>query len=77
MRVAIICDYLEENWHSMDLVAEMLFENLHTNHASDLQATRIRPTMKRRYTRSLLFGKMDFVYDADRCSIASGTIHDC
>lgn len=65
-RLAVLCDMPEENWPSMDLVAEMLVANLQSTHAADLHATRIRPTMKRRYTRSLLFGKMNFVYDADR-----------
>ena len=28
LRVAILADYLEEEWPSMDLVADMLYEHL-------------------------------------------------
>lgn len=28
LRVAVIADYLEEGWPSMDLVADMLFDRL-------------------------------------------------
>ena len=35
LRVAIIADYLEEGWPSMDLVADMLFDRLQREHARD------------------------------------------
>ncbi len=47
-RVAIICDYIEENWPSMDLVAEMLLMQFRDSHTSTVEATRICPRMKRR-----------------------------
>ena len=34
LRVAIIADYLEEGWPSMDLVADMLFDRLQREHAA-------------------------------------------
>jgi glycosyltransferase involved in cell wall biosynthesis len=51
-RLAVICDYREENWPSMDLVAEMLLENLRRDHAEVIEATRLAPLMRRRFTRA-------------------------
>jgi len=52
MRLAVICDYLEENWPSMDLVADMLMQNIEKNYdRSVVQATRVRPTMRKRLGR--------------------------
>ncbi|MBV9957292.1 MAG: glycosyltransferase family 4 protein, partial [Acidobacteria bacterium] len=47
-RVAVICDLPEENWHSMDLVAEMLLKHLRAEHAESVSAEGIRPHLKRR-----------------------------
>lgn len=51
LRVAILADYLEEGWPSMDLVADMLVEHLAREHADAVEATLIRPPMPRRLTR--------------------------
>jgi len=51
LRVAILADYLEEEWPSMDLVADMLYEHLRREHASTVEATLVRPPMPRRLTR--------------------------
>lgn len=50
-RVAVICDFEEENWPSMDLVANMLLNHLQRDFSQRLTATRIRPSMHRRLTR--------------------------
>jgi glycosyltransferase involved in cell wall biosynthesis len=44
MRLAVLADYPEEAWPSMDLVAEMLLKHL----PPDVQGTRICPPWKRR-----------------------------
>lgn len=49
MRVAVICDFLEEQWPSMDLVGDMLFEHLQS--VPGIDAVRIRPPMKTRFAR--------------------------
>jgi len=49
-RVGVVCDLLEENWRSMDLVSNMLLEHLQ-DHSDLLVATRICPSMNRRFTR--------------------------
>jgi len=51
MRVALICDFAEENWPSMDLVAEMLVENLHADYRTVIEATAMRPRMIPRFAR--------------------------
>ena len=51
LRVAIIADYLEEGWPSMDLVADMLMTHLARSHADAVQPTLVRPAMPRRLSR--------------------------
>jgi glycosyltransferase involved in cell wall biosynthesis len=50
-RIGLVCDLAEENWPSMDLVAEMLFENLRTRHSDHFTVERIRPPFRRRASR--------------------------
>lgn len=51
-RVGVVCDYREENWPSMDLVADMLLDNLQQDYAGVIEATRLAPLMRRRFTKS-------------------------
>ena len=51
LRVAIVCDLVEEGWPSMDLVAEMLLDHLGKDHSDVIAAKRICPPMRRRFTR--------------------------
>ena len=60
MRVAIVCDLLEENWPSMELIADMLFEHL------DSSAARLRPPMRPHVTRLPFLGRQVMSYNADR-----------
>src|SRR3712207_6831421 len=48
--LAAICDYREENWPSMDLVADMLLHDLQKDYAGTIKATRLAPPMRRRFT---------------------------
>jgi glycosyltransferase involved in cell wall biosynthesis len=48
LRAAVICDFAEEAWPSMDLVGDMLLEALQQNAQGNVEATRIRPSMKQR-----------------------------
>ncbi len=66
MRVALICDFAEENWPSMDLVAEMLVENLHADYRTVIEATAMRPRMVSRFSRLPLFRKTRGASDLDR-----------
>ena len=50
LRVAVLCDYLEENWPSMDLVADQLCAHIERNYADEISVTKIRPKFRRRFT---------------------------
>ena len=45
LRVAVIADYAEERWPSMDLVADMLMSHFASEHAQAIEATLVRPPM--------------------------------
>ena len=51
LHVAVIADYLEEGWPSMDLVADMLFDRLQREHGAAIVPTLVRPPMRRRAGR--------------------------
>ncbi|HYT66981.1 MAG TPA: glycosyltransferase [Vicinamibacterales bacterium] len=51
LRVAVIADYAEEGWPSMDLVADMLMAHLSAEHSDSVEATLIRPAMPVRFGR--------------------------
>jgi glycosyltransferase involved in cell wall biosynthesis len=57
IRVAVVCDLVEERWPSMDLVGDMLFENLERHCRPDVAATQVRPSFQRRGS-TLLAGKL-------------------
>src|SRR5437879_8587767 len=65
-QIAIICDFLEEKWPSMDLVAEMLLENLKSEHVSGLRAIRLCPSMVPRFRSLPILGRTRHAYNADR-----------
>lgn len=50
-RVAVICDFVEEGWPSMDVVAEMLIKHLQSDHSESIAAHGLRPEMRCRFTR--------------------------
>jgi glycosyltransferase involved in cell wall biosynthesis len=57
MRVGIVCDFQEEHWTSMDLVAAMLSDNLAAHSTSELEAVLLRPALARRLTRLPIVGR--------------------
>lgn len=65
-RIGLICDFVEENWPSMDLVADMVFEHLEREHASALEVTRICPPLRRRFGRLPIAGSAPVFHNADR-----------
>lgn len=64
--VAIISDLLEEQWPSMDLVADMLAQSLEREPSFGIQAAQMRPPMRRRLTRLPLVGAQRSLLNADR-----------
>jgi glycosyltransferase involved in cell wall biosynthesis len=51
LRVAVIADYAEEQWPSMDLVADMLMSHLVAEHRDEVDALLVRPVMPKRLAR--------------------------
>ena len=47
-RVAVICDYLEENWPSMDLNGDLLHQFLVRDFSREFDAVQVRPEFRRR-----------------------------
>jgi glycosyltransferase involved in cell wall biosynthesis len=64
-RLAIIGDFVEENWPSMDLIAETMFTELQQNHAGSLSTYLIRPSLRRRFARLPIPVKRN-AFNADR-----------
>jgi glycosyltransferase involved in cell wall biosynthesis len=65
-RLAIVCDFLEEQWPSMDLVAEMLCASLSSSAPPNIHASRICPPLARRFSRWPLANANRGAFNADR-----------
>jgi glycosyltransferase involved in cell wall biosynthesis len=51
LRVAIVADYPEEGWPSMDLMAELVPSSLARRHGDEVEATRVCPPYRHRLGR--------------------------
>ena len=51
VRVAVICDFREENWPSMDLVGDMLYRYLDRDQGNGITPTQVQPALRRRLMR--------------------------
>lgn len=49
LRLALICDYLEDEWLSMNFCAEMLFNHLDAEHSSVMRSQQICPVFQKRF----------------------------
>jgi glycosyltransferase involved in cell wall biosynthesis len=66
IRLAVVCDYPEEGWPSMDLVGEMILSHLAARHAGSIAAARVCPPFRRRLTRRPAAGRHPAARNADR-----------
>ncbi|MBF2005159.1 MAG: glycosyltransferase [Chlorogloeopsis fritschii C42_A2020_084] len=66
MHLAIICDYPEENWHSMDLCAQMLLKHMQTEQNVSIRAIQVCPSFKWRCQKIPWISKKHFAYNSDR-----------
>ena len=66
LRVGLVCDFTEEGWPSMDLVAERLDHHLRTEHASTVAVTRLCPKLVPRFHRVRGAGPHGVCWTADR-----------
>ena len=51
LRVALIADFREEQWPSMDLIAETIVDRLGASHRDQIDPTLVRPPMPHRFAR--------------------------
>jgi glycosyltransferase involved in cell wall biosynthesis len=65
-RLALLADYREEGWASMDLCADMLARHLHRDHSGRLRAELVCPPFRRRFGRLPVFGRRGLAVNADR-----------
>jgi glycosyltransferase involved in cell wall biosynthesis len=65
-RLALICDFLEECWPSMDLFGDMLFRCFTAEHASAIAVEQLRPALHARFSKIPGFGRTGFFWNADR-----------
>ena len=56
-RVAVVCDYPEEGWPSMDLMGEMILAHLERGHAGEFAAARVCPQYRHRLARWPVVGR--------------------
>jgi len=65
VRLGVICDFVEENWPSMDLIGDMLVAQLGAGTGMEFEAKRIRPPMSRRFTLAG-HASQKLAFDAER-----------
>ena len=63
LRVGIVCDFVEEGWHSMDLIGDMLMEMLPAVAGGEVEAVQLRPRMRRRCSRLPVIGARAAIAD--------------
>src|SRR5262245_34287071 len=66
LRLGLVCDFAEENWPSMDLVADMLEAQLQTRRPAEVRALRIQPPMAQRLRRLPFVGRRRTAWNGDR-----------
>jgi glycosyltransferase involved in cell wall biosynthesis len=65
-RLALCFDYPEEKWASMDLCAQMLYEQLQTGAHSEIEAVKVCPPFNRRWQRFPKIGQHPMAFNLDR-----------
>lgn len=65
-RLAILNDYPEEEWHSMDLCAQMLYTHLQAEQGDSFQTTQVCPPFQWRFKRLPTLGEKRAALNGDR-----------
>ena len=65
-RIALVRDLVEENWPSMELVPDMLFEQLTLRHSDKFAASELCAPMQHYFTRLPFWGQRALFFNADR-----------
>jgi glycosyltransferase involved in cell wall biosynthesis len=66
IRLALLCDYPEEGWASMDLFGEMILGHLRRGHGGAVEAERVAPPYRHRLGRLPGLGRRGAARNADR-----------
>jgi glycosyltransferase involved in cell wall biosynthesis len=66
IRLALLCDYPEEEWPSMDLFGEMILEHLRRGHAGQVEPVRVCPPYRHRLSGLPVLGGKGLARNADR-----------
>jgi glycosyltransferase involved in cell wall biosynthesis len=66
LRLAVLTDFAEEGWPSMDLCADMLLAHLKREGPAAVQASRLCPSFRRLATRLPVLGRRNAAFNADR-----------
>lgn len=66
IRLAVLPDFPDEGWPSMDLCAEQLLANLPDNGPNAVRATRVCPQFRRIAGRLPIVGRKNVAFNADR-----------
>jgi glycosyltransferase involved in cell wall biosynthesis len=66
LRLAVVCDFPEEGWPSMDLAAEMLLRGVESGHREAVRAGRVCPPFRRRLGLLPGLGRTRLAVNADR-----------
>lgn len=66
IRLGLVCDFVEEQWASMDMVGEMVLRHLALHQTEAVAATRICPPMPRRASRLPVVGRRGIAWNVDR-----------
>jgi glycosyltransferase involved in cell wall biosynthesis len=65
-RLALLCDFLEEGWPSMDLFGDMLAGCYQAGYSAEISAELVRPPLHRRFSRLPFLGGAGSAWNADR-----------
>ena len=66
LRIGVVCDFLEERWHSMDLIAHMLLTSLQQYTDTPMSPAGVRPPMRPRFSMLPVLGAGRIARNADR-----------
>jgi len=66
LRVALVCDFLEERWPSMDLVGDMLFDQFSKRFMDHVHVDQIRPALRARLSMLPGMSRSQLAWNADR-----------
>jgi glycosyltransferase involved in cell wall biosynthesis len=66
IRLAVVCDFPEEDWPSMDLVGAMILSHLGRDFADQIHPTRVCPPFRHRLARRPIADRLGSARNADR-----------